>query len=276
MNEISYIFPVIVLYRCKLSASNTYKSLLRNAAFKAFMVYDNSPQDFKQEEMPHKAVYIRDYSNCGISAAYNKAAHYAVENGYSRLLVLDQDTTFAPDTLDVYAQADSKIPLWAPAVVSTYGVPLSPACIDHLKMKAAKLESGLYSLHHYFPINSGMCVSLKEFFQAGGYDENVQLDFSDFQFLRRLRQQNDCFQLLPTQATQDFSNEKKELRCQKMRYGRFLKDARHCKISSRKERIQHKYSVFLHTLSLCLRFRSAVFMRMYLSHQTAANEARTR
>lgn len=267
MNDFRHIFPIIVLYRCQLSEACTYQSLLKDAPIRAFMVYDNSPQDFIQEEMPPNAVYIRDYSNKGISVAYNHAARYAQANNYSRILVLDQDTTFAPDALQAYAQADRNIPLWAPSVISTSGMPLSPACIDHLRMKAENLEYGVYSLNHYFPINSGMCISLDYFVKAGGYDENVQLDFSDFQFLRKLRREHPQFQLLPTKALQDFSNENKDLKSQKERYRRYLKDARQCKICDRKERIQHKYSVLLHTLSLSWRFHSAAFLGMYFSHK---------
>ena len=57
MNEIMIqrIYPVMVLYKCKLSESRTYQSLLKEAdGLKHFMVYDNSPMSYEQDaaQMP--------------------------------------------------------------------------------------------------------------------------------------------------------------------------------------------------------------------------------
>ena len=266
MDKKSDIFPIIVLYCCKLSESKTYNSLLKNKGIKAIMVYDNSPQNYQQEMMPDNVIYIRDYSNRGISYAYNTAAQYAYEHKYDRLLVLDPDTTFPENALDAYFNADRKTTLWAPTIITKQGKrPLSPADIRKMRIKAVKLPVGKHSLYHYFPINSGMCISLKAYMEVGGYDENIHLDFSDFQFLRKLRQRNEEFLLLPTLAYQDFSNEKTDIKNTIHRYSIYIKDARKCKINGTKERLQHQYSVFLHTLSLTWRFRSYAFIKLYLS-----------
>ena len=70
MNEIMIerIYPVMVLYNCKLSESRTYQSLLKEAdGLKHFMVYDNSPMSYEQDasQMPKGVTYIRDTSNSG-------------------------------------------------------------------------------------------------------------------------------------------------------------------------------------------------------------------
>ena len=58
MDKKSDIFPIIVLYCCKLSESKTYNSLLKNKGIKAIMVYDNSPQNYQQEMMPDNVIYM--------------------------------------------------------------------------------------------------------------------------------------------------------------------------------------------------------------------------
>lgn len=151
MNEIMIqrIYPVMVLYKCKLSESRTYQSLLKEAdGLKHFMVYDNSPMSYEQDatQMPEGVTYIRDTSNSGLSIAYNKGAAKAKELGFSHILLLDQDTLFAANTWKAYNDNLDFNGIVAPLMITDQGVPFSPTDVTGLMSKAVKAVPGDYSL----------------------------------------------------------------------------------------------------------------------------------
>ena len=83
------ILPVIVLYKIRLSDAASFRTLLQQHGVEEFVVYDNSPADFTQEDVERnhpKAVYVRDVQNSGLPKAYNLAAEVAQQRGFSRLL----------------------------------------------------------------------------------------------------------------------------------------------------------------------------------------------
>jgi len=231
------------------------------------MVYDNSPASFPVDkaDLPHGAVYVRDTGNGGLSKAYNHAAAFARQRGYKRLLLLDQDTEFAPDAPAAYAAADRRAALWAPLLETVKGAPFSPGSVRGLRIKAVSLHPGVHSLRDYFPVNSGMCVDLEAFEAAGGYDEAVRLDFADYQFLRRLRRHTSTFVLLPTVARQDFSADEKDAAALLARFRLYLDSARHCHHDTLSERAAHAYAVSLHALSLFRKTGRGVFLKLLVT-----------
>lgn len=266
--NISNIFPVIVIYKCRLQEALSYQTLLASGDFTAFMVYDNSPADYMvpQEEIPTGAVYVRDEDNGGLSRAYNCAAEYASKSGYSRLLLLDQDTSFPPEASQVYASADRDIPLWLPRVQTVSGADFSPCYVGGWCVKGICLAPGMYDLHQYQGINSGLCVSIKEFQAAGGYNDAVRLDFADFQFQNRLRQVDSRLLVLPFIAVQDFSNEQRDASVLYTRFKLYLESASHCRFHSTREKLTHHLAVVRHTLALSLRTRKICFLTTYFTH----------
>lgn len=262
------IFPVIVIYKCRLQEARSYRTLLASGDFPAFMVYDNSPANYvaSPEEMPKEAVYVRDVNNGGLSRAYNRAAEYAVQNGYNRLLLLDQDTWFPPEASQIYLSADRGVTLWAPQVRTTSGADFSPCYVGGWCVKGVCLVPGIYDLHQYESINSGLCVSLKAFRAAGGYNDAVRLDFADFQFQNRLRQVDSRMLVLPFVAVQDFSNDQRDASVLYTRFKLYLESAFHCRFHSTRERLAHHLAVGKHTLALSLRTRKLRFLTTYFTH----------
>lgn len=260
------IFPVIVVYRCRCGETRSYRTLVRPGGFRSFMVYDNSPASFPggADGLPEGAVYVRDEGNGGLSKAYNFAAAYAREHGYGRLLLLDQDTAFAPGAADAYAEADRSVSLWAPSIHTADGAPFSPGDVRGWRVKAVSLPAGHYSLRCYYPVNSGMCVSLDVFHRAGGYKEDVRLDFADYQFLQRLRRVDARFLLLPAKAEQDFSGDESDAGKLLSRFRLYLDSARACECESLAARLSLACTVGLHTLSLFRRTRKRAFLKLWL------------
>lgn len=65
----------------------------------ALFVWDNTPGGCSVSFSPNqmaKIVRIRRGANVGIGNALNEAARYALENGFTHLLTMDQDSSFAP------------------------------------------------------------------------------------------------------------------------------------------------------------------------------------
>lgn len=260
------LFPVIVVYCCKCTDARSYQTLVRPGGFREWMVYDNSPSSFQVDgnALPAGCVYVRDEANGGLSKAYNHAAAYAWERGYARLLLLDQDTAFAPDAVTAYAAADRSVPLWAPLVQTEGGAAFSPGDVRGWRIKAVSLSAGLYSLRDYYPVNSGMCVSLEAFRRAGGYNATVRLDFADYQFLQRLRKVDARFLLLPATALQDFSGNEQDADKLLARFRLYLDSACACTFDACSARLAHACAVSLHALSLFRKTRRWAFLKLWL------------
>ncbi|MDO4930960.1 MAG: glycosyltransferase [Bacteroidales bacterium] len=264
-SPITHILPVVVLYRVHLEETTVYQTLLSKGDFAQFMVYDNSPADFLQTPMPEGVIYVRDTANSGLSRAYNTAADYAREEGFTHVLLLDQDTWFPPCAAACYAAADRKCRLWAPSVRTLQGRPLSPTVQSWSGVRATRIPPGKYSLKKYYVINSGICVDVYTFGAAGGYKTDVRLDFADFQFLERFKQVDANFQLLRFEAVQDFSNDIVDEAQLFRRFKLYVESFRACRFNTRLTHLRHFLGVLRHTLHLTLRTRSLTFLRHLFS-----------
>lgn len=261
------ILPVIVIYRIRLSQAASYTSLIRAAGISRFVVYDNSPADFEQEDITAlcpEALYVRDTANSGLPRAYNLAARKAEEWGYTRVLLLDQDTTFPPEAWHCYQHAAGYTGVTAPLAVTAQGQTFSPYDPSVRRRTPAGLSAGEYSLHRFYVINSGMCVPVALFKQTGGYNERITLDFADFQFLMHVRRHSPRFLLLPFSIEQDFSNDVRDASRLLTRFAIYLRCAAACETEGWQHLLAHHYYVLRHTLALTAKCRSTRFLHLYL------------
>ena len=151
------IFPIIVIYKVQLDESISYQSLVRPNQFAEFLVYDNSPASYQQNEaaLPAGAIYVRNTNNGGLSEAYNQGAEIAREKGYKRVLLLDQDTFFAEGTLAHYLEYIDYPGIVAPAIITKQGANFSPVDISGWTPKGATdIKAGEISLFEYALVNS--------------------------------------------------------------------------------------------------------------------------
>lgn len=78
------------------------------------LVWKNSPLEqsllnkLKLKDIDHKIVYMGDCTNQGVGVALNVAAHFAVREGYTHLLTMDQDSRFDFDMFPRYLDRISK------------------------------------------------------------------------------------------------------------------------------------------------------------------------
>src|SRR5215469_5493045 len=104
------VLCVIVLYKCDLKNSVSFNSILKAAKGSKgtlkLLLYNNSPEinidtsAYEQEKI--NVSLINDYTNSGVSTAYNFAHSMAKEEGKKWLLLLDQDTQLPPDFFSVF------------------------------------------------------------------------------------------------------------------------------------------------------------------------------
>lgn len=205
------ILLVVVLYNQRLQQTATFSSLLAGLGEDVF-IYDNSPvpQHPDPGEIEAGWKYVSDPDNGGISKAYNSAARYAVEKGYGWMLFLDQDTIFPAGILSEYKEIIRKhkdIELIAPPVKMDEKRYMSPVKVRFRMAKPSRfVPQGKVSLYEYSPINSGLAVKVSAFQEAGGYNENVKLDFSDYQFIERFRKCYPHLYVIRRSCFQSFSN----------------------------------------------------------------------
>ena len=259
------ILPIVVIYHCQLTEATAYTSFIQKNGIAEFVVYDNSPADYRQQPgvIPSTAHYYHDDKNGGLSKAYNYGASKAEELGYDWVLLLDQDTFFPEGAWEVYQKSVACRKLMAPSVVLTQGAPFSPCRPTWMGMKPVRLPAGEYSLKEFSVINSGCCVPVALFRAAGGYKESVRLDFSDYQFQRRLRRVSDHFVLIAVEAVQDFSNKEQDPVKLLTRFRFYLEGALQCDSETPAERIKRHVQVLKHSIALTARTKNIQFMKLY-------------
>lgn len=204
MISVDLIYVVIVLYKTNLEDSLSYislkASLKKYGAKMNLMVYDNSPSIYttiKSDEFNIK--YIADYKNSGVSIAYNTAFQYALKTKCEYMLLLDQDTNLNIDFVENTVSAlDSNSDLIMPLLVDENKNIISPCRYRfgrgaHVNLN--QFNEGLNSLHGINFLNSGSLISTELFSRVGGYQLDLPLYFSDFNFFNRAKSFTDIFYL---------------------------------------------------------------------------------
>ncbi len=265
------ILFVVILYNQKLSESNVYKSLLSNKedSFDGIIVFDNSKYNQQKDidTLKLNIIYIWNKGvNYYLSKNYNTASKYAIENDYNWLLLLDQDTIFPNDAISKYKSAISDYPnekIFAPKHKIQNGRYLSPAK-PLLPLKKVACE-GSYNINKFIFINSGLLINISLFCSIDGYDEDINLDFSDFQFFEKAKKEIKSVFVLDIECHQNFSNENKDKSSLLHRYEIFCKNATNFKANNKIDRIEIFLLVIKHTLSLLVRCKSISVIKILIN-----------
>lgn len=251
------ILFVIVLYRCKLSESKTFQTFAKQ--IQHLLVFDNSESIQDISAYACDAVYIHNESNIGLSACYNRAAQYAREQGYDWILFLDQDTDFSGVSVEDYKNAIRENPdcfLIAP-MVKCGKYTMSPMKYKHhFALFSEKTYRGKVFLHNLSIINSGMCVSVEAFWECGGYNEKVFLDYSDHEFLRHFKKVHNQILILPNVIYQDYSAKSDGKEAALKRLALFCESIYGCEKNTLKEQIDFSIPIWKRTLALVVRYHS--------------------
>jgi len=258
------IFPIVVLYNVDFHESNVYRTLLSHYPKLRVLLYENSPMPQNKCYESDVVCYYHDSQNGGVSAAYNYGASIAKHlSDIDAVLLLDEDTKFEADYISILQMAlsaHSDISLFVPQILYACSLPFSPIRRGFRWKRWEKLPEGVYKLDDYLPVNSGACIRLSAFEQVGGYNEDIRLDFADFDFFSRLGLVSDTFYRVGSVAHQSFSNDETETGKLFRRYQFYIEGAR----AARKNHHIKKMvdvEVLRHTLALTVRTKSFMFIK---------------
>jgi len=215
--DLNSVFAVIVLYKTDLQSSASFNSLLKTAKNEdgvlEILLYNNYPQiildiaPYKDQNIHISE--INDEANSGVSKAYNIANSIAKSKKKKWLLLLDQDTELPADFFSVFfserKQTKKDHKLYIPIIQSGNKI-VSPAnYFLYRGFLRKEVEEGELNLKRQAIINSGVIINTELFKQAGGYNENVSLDFSDVSFFRKVRKIYSTVFLLNIKCAHSFS-----------------------------------------------------------------------
>ncbi len=188
---------VVVRYKTAFSDSQTIQGWC--AAFAAdpalaqqyhLLIWDNSPEPLLAPELPVAFEYRHSEQNLGVSGAYNSAMQYALANGYTWMLLLDQDTSITADFLrrmlahGLALETREGIAAITPTV-RTRGVVISP--LRQLFNRNRSYPAGAPSIApgEATAANSGCLMRVSALAAIGGYDTSFWLDYSDMYVFHR-------------------------------------------------------------------------------------------
>lgn len=235
------ILTCCVVFNQNILHTNTYNTLLKN--LKDVIIYDNSQSSLIDKSfLPSEWVYIHDSSNPGLSYAYNYCAKYAISKGYNWLLIADQDTIFPEDAFFKYEKAVHQYfsdILFCPIVTIGQNRLMSPINCKHYIPHFISFPIGCkhIKLCEFSIINSGLLININAFFSVGGYNTDVFLDFSDFQFIERLSLHYKYARVLNIKCIQSFSNDDQNEKQKIHRYNLFCKSLKKYKCNRRINKI---------------------------------------
>ncbi len=192
---------MVVLFRMKSEESPAFQTVMAARAEIGWdrgdvrvMLWDNSPSSDASHKLPEGVHYFADESNSGLATAYNQALAWAVEQGSTWLLTLDQDTAVPLDFFVKMAAAACESSRYAGigAIVpqiAAGGKQLSP---NRFQFGAIPrwYRAGYVGVpaERVFAFNSGALLSIAALKQIGGYDLRFWLDHSDAMIFSKLHE----------------------------------------------------------------------------------------
>jgi GT2 family glycosyltransferase len=265
---------IVVLYEIDIKDATSIKCLNDAINFEKsnldILIYDNSRTSMKIDNslFPNLNIkYKHDSRNMGLGIAYNFGAKLAQSMNKKWILLLDQDTLFENEIFDKYLLAIYNYPsvsLFAPILKLKNGKNFSP-CFYFFKrgFMTSNISTGLNSLHKYSPVNSGMLIRIESFLKCGGYNENIKLDFNDFQFIERFRKFENQFVVTSSVGIQDFSNDTNDISKLNIRYAIYCDSAKNCEKISIVDKFKYFIVVLQRSITLSLRTKSLIYFRTF-------------
>jgi rhamnosyltransferase len=257
---------VLVLYNTKLEDSLTFKTLVNAQDFNheklTIFVYDNSPAynqniDAGYNNERYEIIYYPDVANSGVSKAYNTGFEFACSKGFKWLLLLDQDTSLPLNFVQRYNKAISVADqqyIIVPIIRSNLNQKILSPFKVWLKRGHVikKIDTGISAMNDLCVINCGMCIPVEIFKKAGKYDEALKLDFTDMEFISRVKKVgHKRFEVLDLDLEHDLSAMSKgSLVSDLTRYGIYMTSVMHL---VQKERSSSILFYYLNSMIRCIK-----------------------
>ena|ERR1700733_8926760 len=185
------ILAVVVRYKMALNDSQTLRSLAAalnsDSSLKEsveILIWDNSPDQLREDEIPFPCRYEHAVRNGGVSGAYNGALGIAANLRCPWLLLLDQDTILPPDFLCrmlEYGRLVGNRPEIA-AVLPTVWVNsryMFPRRVCFNGTRAYQETFTGATREETTTANSGVLMRISALQEIGGYSAEFNFEFSD-------------------------------------------------------------------------------------------------
>lgn len=271
----------IITFRERYEDAPSFRSLVasyqqqKNSDELHVFVYDNTdisqwkvtPIDQTNGVAVH---YEHNPRNGGISAAVNRIAQYAEQNGYQWLILLDQDTLLPLSFYDIYisfaaSNAEDRIAL--PKVMAGQRL-ISPCYYRAYRASnwQASATQKRVKLQNISAINSGLMINVDLFWKLGGYNPNIRLDFCDHDFMERLNGRGLSATLLNITLHQDFSAQTHDQQKSLTRYAGFLHDLQAYSIGRKKWLLALRVDL-PHLLKQTIKHKSIEFIKLWWQHK---------
>lgn len=250
-------------------------SQLQNTGSWLILIYDNTDTEgWKIEDDSIKNTeifYYHNPKNPGIGTAYNFLSRAAQQDGYEWILFMDQDTALPETAIAEYILAIRQRPdvLIKVPVTKANGKIYSPIRYVFKRGRIPRsVETGVKKFENYTFINSGIAIKLSLFFEAGGYDESIKLDFADFLFLDKVRKKTDQFEVLPVWPVQSFSFLEYDIGKALKRYEIFVKDLAKCPRTGITDMLAYSTLGWSHMFKLSIKYKSLKFARIWWANRS--------
>lgn len=274
MTKNSILF-IIVVYKDIYYKTESFKTLL-----KSFRVNKNDEQlhlfiadntdtvgwhfSALQELEDVNISYQHFSDNPGLSYAYNRGADFAKRWGFQWIVLLDQDTNLPIPFYLTYCRAvqNSNVPLKVPISLIAQDRVLSPSYyLGYRAILFNKVETGIKKIRWYSFINTGLLINLNFYFDVGGYNEHIKLDFADHDFVYKSKKFTNVFELLDVRLHQDFSSITHSRQQALTRYRTYLDDLKSFAQNKRYGVLLFINADFLRLVSLTLKYKSMEFLK---------------
>lgn len=219
---------LIVIYKCRLDESPTLTSIfeLEDVSNIEIVVWDNSPEDFKQISDPKsfianlgasKSTYLADGKNHSLSIVYNKVVNNLFQSGLNVVTLLDQDSVLPDDFLKhICADAYSDtliVPRVRSVVTNAMISPRYQKNINFLPTAGPMLFveeefCGYTSSKGLFAVGSGFTISTKVWSAGIRFQEKLPLYGVDTEFLIQYSQKFDNVYVADINILHEVSTEK--------------------------------------------------------------------
>ena len=214
--DVNEIFLVVVLYKTSLEDSKTINSLASNLEEEVnLFVFDNSPtRQYESDNFNYKNFkikYYHDFTNPGLSTAYNYALDLATKSEFSWLLLLDQDTTFTKsfiqdiEGLEIETFPSSIVAILPKVISESNGQMISPTKMYPGGVcRPVNVEPGQV-IAAISGINSGTMLRVSYMNSINGFSEKYTLDMLDHWYFRKIFDDKKSVYVLPSHIIQDLS-----------------------------------------------------------------------
>ncbi|MBP3984592.1 glycosyltransferase family 2 protein [Pseudoxanthomonas helianthi] len=189
------VCAIVVTYNPDITRLRACVDAVRKQAG-GLLIFDNATTDPEFDRFvvgSQNEAIVRSPANIGLAAAINRGIRHAGRNGFSRVLVLDQDSIPAPDMVATLCRAldelgyERKAAAVGPQFQDTRNGVLAPFVRVGFPFNRKLYGGPGERIQCDFLISSGSLIPLRVLEEVGGMDESLFIDNVDLEWSFRVR-----------------------------------------------------------------------------------------